>query len=388
MRYLRYPYDFKRWMPTLQMNKPTASIIHHFSQIDDPRVNRQKKHQLQDIFFITLCAVICGADNWVAIEEFGNAKLDWFTKLLGLQHGIPSHDTLGDVFAAVDTEQFSECFSRWVADLATLTEGEVIAIDGKCLRRSIDQSSKKAAIYMVSAFAQQNSMVLGQTKVDDKSNEITAIPRLLARLDIAGAVISIDAMGCQTKIAEQVVDQGADYVLSLKGNQGSLHEDVQTYFSSKLSPAVLTETYDGGHGRIETRALRATDDIDWLKERHCWPGLQSIVAVTATRETKDRTTSETRYFVSSLQASDPGKLVHAVRAHWAIENNLHWVLDIAFDEDRNRTRQGFSAANLAVIRHMALNLIKNEKTSKVGVKTKRLKAGWDNKYLLKIVGLN
>lgn len=369
------------------MDKPTASIIHHFRKIDDPRIDRQKKHQLQDIFFITLCAVICGADNWVAIEEFGKAKEDWFTELLGLSHGIPSHDTLGDVFAALDPEQFGQCFSNWVADLATLTEGEVIAIDGKCLRRSIDKSSKKAAIYMVSAFAQKNSLVLGQVKVDDKSNEITAIPKLLSRLDIAGAIVTIDAMGCQAKIAQQIVDQGADYVLSLKGNQGNLHEDVETYFTSKLSPEVLIETYDGGHGRIETRALQATDDIHWLKERHTWPGLKSIIAVTATREMGNKTTCETRYFVSSLSASDPAKLEHAVRAHWAIENNLHWVLDIAFDEDRNRTRQGFSAANLAIIRHIALNLIKNEKSSKVGVKTKRLKAGWDNRYMLKLVGL-
>lgn len=369
------------------MDKPTASIIHHFRSIDDPRIDRQKKHQLQDIFFITLCAVICGADNWVAIEEFGNAKEDWFTELLGLTHGIPSHDTLGDVFAALDPEQFGQCFSNWVADLATLTEGEVIAIDGKCLRRSIDKSSKKAAIYMVSAFAQKNSLVLGQVKVEDKSNEITAIPKLLSRLDIAGATVTIDAMGCQSKIAQQIVDQGANYVLSLKGNQGNLHEDVETYFTSRLSPEVLVETYDGGHGRIETRALRATDDIHWLKDRHNWPGLKSIIAVTATREMSNKTTCETRYFVSSLSASDPAKLEHAVRAHWAIENNLHWVLDIAFDEDQNRTRQGFSAANLSIIRHIALNLIKNEKTSKVGVKTKRLKAGWDNRYMLKLLGL-
>ena len=387
MRYFGYLYDLNGIGVEFPLDKPTASIFQHFSRIEDPRINRQKKHQLQDIFFITLCAVICGADNWVSIEEFGKAKEDWFTGMLDLQHGIPSHDTLGDVFAAIDTEQFSQCFSDWVADLATLTEGQVIAIDGKCLRRSIDRASKKAAIYMVSAFAQKNSMVLGQVKVDYKSNEISAIPKLLSRLDIAGAIISIDAMGCQTKIAQQIVDQGADYVLSLKGNQGTLHEDVQTYFSSKLSPDVLIETYDGGHGRIETRSLRATAEIDWLKERHSWPGLQSIIAVTALRETTEKATRETRYFVSSLSADNPARLEHAVRAHWAIENNLHWVLDIAFDEDRNRTRQGYSASNLAVIRHIAMNLIKNEKTSKVGVKTKRLKAGWDNKYLLKTIGI-
>lgn len=368
-------------------DNPTPSIIHHFSSIEDPRLDRQKKHKLQDIFFITLCAVICGADNWVAIEEFGKAKVDWFTELLSLQHGIPAHDTFGDVFAAIDSQQFSECFTNWVSDLANLTEGEVIAIDGKCLRRSIDRASKKSAIHMVSAWAQCNSLVLGQVKVDDKSNEITAIPKLLSRLDIAGTVITIDAMGCQKKIAQQIVQQDGDYVLSLKGNQGKLHEDVATYFTSSLSPEAAIVTVDGGHGRIETRAIRVADEITWLKERHAWVGLQSIIAVTATRESGSKVTEETRYFISSLSANNPAKLEHAVRAHWAIENNLHWVLDIAFDEDSNRTRKGHSAANLAIIRHIALNLIKKEKTSKVGVKTKRLKAGWNNDYLLRIIGV-
>lgn len=367
--------------------KPTPSIIHHFSTIEDPRVNRQKRHQLQDIFFISICAMICGADNWVAIEEFGLAKEEWFTELLGLEHGIPSHDTFGEVYAAIDTDHFSVCFSRWIADLANLTEGEVIAIDGKCLRRSLDKASKKAAIYMVSAWAQQNNLVLGQVKVDDKSNEITAIPKLLSRLDIAGAVITIDAMGCQKKIAEQIKRQGGDYVFSLKGNQGNLHDDVKTFFTSSLSPTVACVSYDGDHGRIETRSIRATDDIAWLQERHDWKSLQSIIAVTAKREIDNKVTEETRYFISSLEANDPKRLERVVRAHWSVENNLHWVLDIAFDEDSNRTRKGHSAANLAVIRHIALNLIKAEKKSKVGVKIKRLKAGWDNDYLLRILGV-
>lgn len=367
--------------------KPTPSIIHHFSSIEDPRVNRQKKHQLQDIFFISLCAMICGADNWVAIAEFGQAKEAWFTELLGLENGIPSHDTFGAVYAAIDTEQFSVCFSRWVADLANLTEGEVIAIDGKCLRRSLDKASKKAAIHMVSAWAQQNNLVLGQVKVDDKSNEITAIPKLLSRLDIAGAVITIDAMGCQKKIAKQIKQQGGDYVFSLKGNQGNLHDDVKTFFTSSLAPAVASVSYAGEHDRIETRTLRATADIAWLQERHDWNGLQSIVAVTSKRETGDKVTEETRYFISSLDANDPKRLERVVRAHWAIENNLHWVLDVAFDEDSSRTRKGHSAANLAVIRHIALNLIKAEKTAKVGVKIKRLKAGWGHDYLLRVIGI-
>ncbi len=269
-------------------------------------------------------------------------------------------------------------FPVGLADLASLTEGEVIAIDGKCLRRSLDQASKKAAIHMVSAWAQHNNLVLGQVKVDDKSNEITAIPKLLSRLDIAGAVITIDAMGCQKKIAEQIKQQGGDYVFSLKGNQGNLHDDVKTFFTSSLSPAVTSVSYEGEHGRIETRSIRATADIAWLQERHDWKSLRSIIAITATRETDNKVTEEIRYFISSLDANDPERLERVVRAHWAIENNLHWVLDIAFDKDSNRTRKGHSAANLAVIRHIALNLIKAEKTSRVGIKTKRLKAGWDN----------
>lgn len=324
---------------------------------------------------------------WVAIEPFGLAKEAWFTELPGLEHGIPLHDTFGEVYAAIDTEQFSVCFSRWVADLATITEGEVIAIDGKCLRRSIDQASKKAAIHMVSAWAQHNNLVLGQVKVNNKSNEITAIPKLLSRLNIAGAVITIDAMGCQKKIAEQIKQQGGDYVFSLKGNQGNLHDDVKTFFTSSLSPKVTSVSYGGEHGRIETRSIRATADIAWLQQRHDWKSLPSIIAVTATRETDNKVTEQTRYFISSLDANDPERLERVVRAHWAIENNLHWVLDIAFDEDSNRTRKGHSAANLAVIRHIALNLIKAEKTSKVGIKTKRLKAGWDNEYLLRVIGI-
>jgi predicted transposase YbfD/YdcC len=368
-------------------DQPIASIIHHFSSIEDPRRDLHKKHKLSDIFFITLCATICGADNWVAIERFGKAKEQWFTEQLNLKNGIPSHDTLGDIFSVIDTEQFSQCFSNWVADLSDLSEEDIIAIDGKCLRRSLDKASNKAAIYMVSAWSRQNSLVLGQVKVADKSNEITAIPKLLARLDIAGAVITIDAMGCQKKIAKQIIQQKGDYVLSLKGNQGLLHEDVTTYFESSLSPEVAMQTVDGGHGRIETRTLRVSDELDWLKKDHSWSGLKSILAVTAKREIGEKVTEETRYFISSLSADDPSKLEHAVRAHWSIENNLHWVLDVAFNEDSNRARKGYSAANLAVTRHIALNLIKSEKTAKVGIKTKRLMAGWDNKYLLKTIGL-
>ena len=366
--------------------KAIPSILHHFSDINDPRIHRQKNHLLPNIFFITICAVICGADDWATIEEFGKSNKEWFTEQLDLKHGIPSHDTFSRVYSLIDTQQFSECFSQWVSDIAQLSEGEVIAIDGKCLRGSINRASNKAAIYMVSAWAQQNHLVLGQQKVDEKSNEITAIPKLLTQLDIAGAVITIDAMGCQTKIAKQIIEQKANYVLSLKGNQGELHEDVVTYFESDLSPEIGSESYDGGHGRIETRTIRAATDIQWLKDRHPnWAGLTSIIAVTAKRELKNKTEEETRYFISSLDATDPKKLGNIVRAHWSIENKLHWVLDHAFDEDSHRARKGNSAANMAIIRHIALNLLKAEKSVKRGIKIKRLKAGWNKRYLLKVL---
>lgn len=370
---------------------PSASISQHFSGIPDPRINRRKRHLLGDIFFITLCAVICGADDWVSIALFGNSKKAWFTEVLGLKHGIPSHDTFGNVFAVIDTEQFSACFSRWVADLADLSGGEIIAIDGKCLRRSVDMASNKAAIHMVSAWATNSGLVLAQQKVDDKSNEITAIPKLLMQLNIAGAVVTLDAMGCQTKIARQIIDQGADYMLSLKGNQSTLHDDVKLFFATKEELRIVThEDHHGGHGRVETRTVRASNDVKWLTKLHPdWVGLKSIVAVTAKREFKGsstkKTTQETRYFISSVDACDPKWLGQIIRAHWGIENQLHWVLDYAFDEDGQRARIGNSAANMAIIRHIALNIVKSDKTAKVGVKNKRLKAGWDEDYLVQLV---
>ena len=366
----------------------TPSIIHHFSSIKDPRIDRGKKHKLSDIFFISICAVICGADNWTAVERFGCAKESWFTKILGLENGIPSHDTFGDVFAVIDIEEFSECFSRWAYDLATLySSDDIIAIDGKCLRRSVDTASKKAAIYMVGAWSTKNQLVLGQEKVADKSNEITAIPKLLTKLELAESIVTLDAMGCQTKVANQIIAQGGNYFLSLKGNQGKLHEDVKYFFkeSDKEIPIGNIE-YDGGHGRVETRIVRVISEMKWFKKEHSkWPDLKSIVAITAKRELKEKTTEETRYFITSLDASNPKKLGDVARAHWGIENNLHWVLDQAFDEDSQRNRVGNSAGNFAIIRHIALNLLKSEKTCKVGIKTKRLNAGWDNQYLLQVI---
>jgi predicted transposase YbfD/YdcC len=302
----------------------SASIIEHFSSIPDPRLNRRKLHKLEDIFFITLCAAICGANDWVAIEEFGKAKKSWFDELLGLENGIPSHDTFGNVFAAINTQKFSECFSCWVADLTELSGENIIAIDGKCLRRSMDKASNKAAIYMVSAWATENQLVLGQQKVDEKSNEITAIPKLLLQLDITGAVVTMDAMGCQTSVVDQIIEQNADYMLSLKGNQGNLHKDVKLFFETESTcPEVGHESYDAGHGRIETRTVRASSDIDWLKEQHPkWTALKSIIAVTAKRECNDKITEETRYFISSLDATTPKYLGQVVRARCTWQTSL------------------------------------------------------------------
>lgn len=262
-----------------------ASVLKHFTAVDDPRLDRRKLHQLPDILFITLCAVICGADNWVMVEQFGKSKKTWFKELLELPNGIPSHDTFGDVFAAIDTEQFSQCFSSWVKDLTAYnSDTQVIAIDGKTLRRSANKASNKAAIHMVSAWAQSNALVLGQVKVDDKSNEIRAIPRLLKLIDITNCVVTIDAMGCQSAIAEQIIEQGGHYALSLKGNQGTLHDDVRQWFESKPAPPTSSKHLDAGHGRIEQRRLRVSDDIAWLVDRHPhWKGLKSIIAVEAER---------------------------------------------------------------------------------------------------------
>ncbi|MDQ6975813.1 MAG: ISAs1 family transposase [Mariprofundaceae bacterium] len=274
-----------------------------------------------------------------------------------------------------------------VSSLVELSGGEIIALDGKCLRRSMDKSSNLSPLYMVSAWAANNQLVLGQEKVDLKSNEITAIPKLLERLDIKGSVVTMDAMGCQTKITKQITDNGADYMINLKGNQGNLHKDVKDFFESdKTSPPVSHETFDAGHGRFETRTIRATSDIGWLQNEHPkWAKLTSIVAVTSKRELKTKTTEDTRYFISSLDATNPEKLGFVARAHWGIENRLHWVLDYAFDEDSQRTRAGNSAANMAIIRHLALNLLKSEETAREGMKTKRLKAGWDDDYMLKVL---
>jgi predicted transposase YbfD/YdcC len=371
---------------------PGSTITAHFATLTDPRVDRTKEHQLLDILTIALCAIISGADEWVAMEAYGNAKREWFDTFLTLPNGIPSHDTFGRVFAALDPDQFERCFLAWVQSTVALTDGAVIACDGKSARRSHDRGAGKAAVHMVSAWASAQHLVLGQRAVDEKSNEITAIPALLDLLLLTGCIVTIDAMGCQTAIARTIVDKEADYVLALKENHETIYHDVIHLFADAQATgfadydADAAETVDGGHGRVEIRRSWTISDpatIAHLDPDGEWAGLRGIGMVEAERREKGRVSRERRYYLTSL--TNAATFGRAVRSHWGIENGLHWVLDIAFREDESRARAGASAANLVVLRHIALNLLKKERTAKIGIKNKRLKAGWDERYLLKVI---
>ncbi len=371
---------------------PASTLFDHFATLPDPRVERTKEHQLLDILTIAVCAIICGADSFVEMEEFGDAKQEGLTTFLALPSGIPSHDTFTRLFAALDPEAFSRCFLAWVQATVTQTEGAVIAVDGKIARRSHDRGAGKVAIDMVSAWASANGVVLGQRATGEKSNEITAIPALLDLLLLRGCIVTIDAMGCQTAIAAKVIEKGADYVLALKENHDTLYHAVAHLFADGDETdfadytADHAETVDGGHGRVEIRHYWTISDAETLAHldpEHAWVGLRSIGMVEAERREKSGVSRERRYYLTSLV--DAATFGRAARDHWGIENGLHWVLDMAFREDESRVRMGHGAANMIVLRHMVVNLLKREQTAKVGIKVKRLKAGWDEQYLLRVL---
>ena len=370
-----------------------GGIAKHFGKVKDPRKERTRRHKLLDIILIAICGVICGADSWVDIELFGKSKLNWLKTFLELPNGVPSHDTFGRVFAAINPEEFEKGFMEWVQAINELTQGQVIAIDGKQLRGSRDGENGKNAIYMVSAWAVENQLVLGQHKVDEKSNEITAIPKLLKLLEITGCIVTIDAIGTQTKIAKAILDRDGDYLLAVKENQGHLYEDIHDLFEEdqkydfEEAPYSYAKTINKDHGRIEIRQCWSISDPAYLttiRGLGRWRGLKSVVMVISERRIGEKTEQQTSYFITSLE-SNAEKILKAKRSHWSIENKLHWVLDIAFREDHCRVRKDNAPHNFAILRHMALNLLKQEHTVKAGIKAKRLKCGWDTGYLLKVL---
>ncbi|WP_041555354.1 ISAs1 family transposase [Nostoc sp. PCC 7524] len=373
--------------------KPKITIADHFVQMSDPRIDRTKLHKLIDILTIAICAVICGADSWVAIELYGCTKYEWLKTFLELTNGIPSHDTFARVFAQLNPQQFQECFLNWMKSVHKITDGEVVAIDGKTLCGSYDKNSDQSAIQMVSAWATTNKLVLGQVKVDEKSNEITAIPELLKVLELAGCIVTIDAIGCQKEIVKLITQQNADYVITLKKNQGNLYDSVEQLFKSGISTDFQEfqhstyKTEETGHGRHEIRNYVMLSEIQSrLDPDSVWSNFNSIGMVESVRQVDGKTTVETRYFISSLGVNAK-QFANSVRSHWGIENSLHWVLDVALNEDDCRIRKDNAPQNFAVMRQIAINLLGKEKRVKRGIKNKQFLAAMDNNYLERVLAL-
>lgn len=367
-------------------------IKHEFiGLVEDPRVERTRKHSLENILVIALLAVISGADSFVAIEQFARTRKEWLASFLDLED-VPSHDTIGRVFAALDSRELAKAFSRWTLAMRASTKEKLIAIDGKALRRSFKNAGDKAFVHMVSAWSTTNHVVLGQVKTDEKSNEIKAIPQLLDLLDLKDALVTIDAAGAQTVIAEKIVDKGGDYLLALKANQPTLHDSVVQHFTGRGAAdrdLAFFETKERGHGREEIRRAWVSTDVGdaEIAGAHRWVGLASLVRVESIRTVKGETSREDRYFICSRADLTAAEALGAVRSHWAIENGLHWVLDVAFREDDCRVRAGNAAANLSAVRQLALGLLKQRTETKVGIKNRRLRAAWDPKFLLRVVGV-
>jgi predicted transposase YbfD/YdcC len=384
---------------------PNASRIplkNQLAQLSDPRRKHKRQHELIDVLMIAVTALLCGAENFSHMAQFGKAKEAWLRTFLTLAHGIPSHDTFRRVFMLLSPAQFSAVFLRWTQSLRQAVGAEVVALDGKTLRRSFDSAKGQSAIHLVSAWASANGLVLGQIKVADKSNEITALPELLRALELAGCIVTVDALNCQKTIAKEIQEADADYALALKGNHGTAHDEIKTFLDAAIAEAfapklpgaqpsagaatlALHETVDKGHGRLETRRYYQSAALDWFTDRAAWAGLQTVGLVEATREVRGKQTVERRYYLSSLPL-EVKTFARAVREHWGVENQLHWVLDVQLNEDQSRARSGHAAENLGLLRRLVLNQLRRDTRCQTGIKGKQLNASWDHAYLQSLLG--
>jgi predicted transposase YbfD/YdcC len=366
-----------------------TNFLDEFESIEDPRLDRNQLYSISEILLVTFLAVICGAEGWQDVENYGKAKINYLRNYLNYFNGVPSDDTIRRFFRAVDPDHFKQIFCRWTESLASVVDAKVIAIDGKSSRRSYDGEGKM--LHMVSAFATEARIVLGQEKTSEKSNEIKAIPKLLDLFDVKGHIVTIDAMGCQYAIADKILKKEGDYIFSLKGNQGNLSEDVALFFTATNHKKTILSCidYDKGHGRIETRECFVCNEVQWLRDMHPhWTTINSIIRIDSTRELKDKTTNESRYYISSLKNTTPQAALKAVRQHWGIENTLHWVLDMSFNEDYSRIRKENAPQVMAIIRHIALNLLQRCKPKRQSIKGLRKICSWDDSTLTALVSKN